>query len=45
MIRWLGHLGRCVGTSDHAFLVLLVVFVVAEFWGICTMNDNEIYIP
>ena len=23
MIRWLGHLGRCVGTSDHALLFCL----------------------
>ena len=31
MIRWLGRLGRCVGASDHAIFVFLVLFVLAAF--------------
>ena len=34
MICWLGHLGRYVGTSDHAIFVFPVVLVLAAFWGI-----------
>ena len=44
MIRWLGRLGRCVGSSDHAIFVFLVVFVVAAFWGISLLHYNYIYI-
>ena len=31
MLCWLGRLGRCVGASDHAIFVFLVVLVLAAF--------------
>ena len=44
MIRWLGRLGRCVGTSYHANFVVVVLFVLAAFWEHLIVNNDVHYI-